>query len=153
MRLLEARRAVAPAEFMEVQGAGAAVQYLLDHEAYEVGIATGGWQAPAQVKLRHLSFPIHRFYASYADDKHNREAILDEALTKARQQHDITRVVYVGDALWDVQTTRNMGMPFIGIRHRNDLAVLQAAGAVDVLQDYRDLSRFEQLIEAAVPPR
>lgn len=154
VQLLEARRQTHPAEFKEVRGAVAAVQHLLAQDAYAVGIATGGWQAPAQVKLRHLGFPIERFYASYADNKHNREAILSEALAKAQAQHrNIDRVVYVGDALWDVRTTRNLEMPFIGIRHRNDVAVLEAAGAATVLQDYRDLALFERLIEAAVPPR
>lgn len=44
-------------------------------------------------------------------------------------------------------------MNFIGIRHRNDVAVLEAAGATAVLQDYRDLALFERLVEAATPPR
>lgn len=153
VQLLETRRQTCPTDFKEVRGAVTAVQHLLTQDAYEVGIATGGWQAPAHVKLRHLGFPIHRFYDSYADNKHSREAILSEALGKATQAHpNIEHVVYIGDALWDVQTTRNLAMNFIGIRHQNDVDVLRAAGATTVLQDFRDLSLFERLLEAATPP-
>lgn len=148
------RRAKTPEAFKEVPGAVAMVHHLLQTDGYEIGIATGGWMAPAQIKLNHLGFPIDQFYASYADNKVTREDILNESIHKARAQHqDISRIVYIGDAIWDVKTTRNMDLNFIGVRLKGDHGILQEAGAEHVIQDFQDQQRFLDLLTEAVPPR
>ncbi len=148
------RRKHTPEAFKEVPGAVEMVNHLLGTDGYEVGIATGGWMAPAQIKLNHLGFPIDRFYASYADNKVTREDIVNESIHKARGQHqDISRIVYIGDAIWDVKTTRNMDLNFIGVRLKGDHGVLQEAGAQHVIQDFQDQQQFLNLLSAAVPPR
>lgn len=153
VNLLKKKRLESPEDFAEVPGAVDAVNRLLTDNRYLLGIATGGWKAPASVKLNHLGFPIERFYDSYADDKESREAILAESLQKAKVDHpDIEHVVYVGDAIWDVQTTRNMQMNFLGIRHRGDIEFLRKAGAETVLQNFRNYGYFEELLHQAKPP-
>lgn len=150
---LQHKRSVMPEAFQEVPGAVDTVNHLLNTEQYVVGIATGGWQAPAQIKLRHLGFPIEQFYASYADNKVTREDILNESISLAKAVHpDIDRMVYIGDAIWDVKTTRNMGLNFVGVRLGGDLETLQEAGAQQVIQDYRDRSRFLESLQVAEPP-
>jgi len=154
VNLLEEKRQSSPEAFMEVPGAIQAVRSLQEDSDYLVGIATGGWQAPAQVKLKHLNFPMDDCFDSYADNKVTREDILSESIEKARAVHaDIERIVYVGDAIWDVKTTRNMGLNFIGLRLRGDFTVLQSAGANIVLKDYLDYNFFLESIQIAEPPK
>ena len=59
--------------------------------------------------------------AYYFDQARNgvftREAIIQEAIGHAQQDmQQIDRIVYIGDAEWDVITTRNLQIPFVGIR-------------------------------------
>ena len=103
---------------MEVPGARGVVEALVEDPRFCVGIATGGWERPATIKLKHLGFDTAPIFDSYADNKETREEILQEAIDKAKSVHGsaINRIVYIGDAHWDVRTTRNMGLNFIGIR-------------------------------------
>jgi phosphoglycolate phosphatase-like HAD superfamily hydrolase len=151
--LLKQKRGEAPQDFKEVPGAISAVDRLLENEDYVVGIATGGWMKPAVLKLNHLGFPLEQCYASFADNKFTREDILSESIDKARTVHtDIQKIVYVGDAIWDVHTTRNMQLNFIGVRLRGDHDVLKAEGAGTVLQNYIDYNFFLESIQTASPP-
>ena len=76
-----------------------------------------------------------------------------EAIEKAKSAHPgIGRMVYVGDAIWDVQTTRNMNLNFIGVRINGDVNVLERAGASIVIKDYLDYSSFQQAVHIARPP-
>jgi phosphoglycolate phosphatase-like HAD superfamily hydrolase len=151
--LLKQRRGEAPDEFREVPGAKSAVSRLLGNRKFAVGIATGGWRKPALLKLNHLGFPVAQFHASFADDKFTREDILSESIDKARSEHaDIKRIVYIGDAVWDVQTTRNMHLDFVGVRLRGDLEVLKKEGAGTVVQNFVDYNLFLESIRNAKPP-
>lgn len=153
VELLKQKRLATPEEFMEVPGAVDTVKRLIDDEKYILGIATGGWQAPATVKLHHLDFPIDKFHASYADFKDTREDIIAESIEKAQAAHGkINRVVYIGDAIWDVKTTRNMGIDFVGIRLKGDQEVLKQGGAGTVIQNYLDYGLFLRAVEEARPP-
>ncbi len=154
VELLKQKRVEAPEEFMEVPGAVNTVEQLLGDDQYVLGIATGGWQAPARVKLNHLGFSIDKFHASYADNKDTREAIVSESIEKARAAHEgIERIVYIGDAIWDVKTTRNMGIDFVGVRLKGDHEVLTREGAGTVIQDYLDHGRFLESVKEAKVPR
>jgi len=94
-------------------------------------------------------FVIH---ASYADNKVTREAILTESQDLALAVHGNLRTVYLGDAIWDIRTTRNLNMDFIGIRHRGDAEVLESQGATQVISDYRNVQGFLQMVDQATPP-
>jgi phosphoglycolate phosphatase-like HAD superfamily hydrolase len=151
--LLEERRRVAPHAFCEVPNARSTVERLLDDDRFHVGIATGGWLRPALLKLAHVGIPAHRLIMSCADGKETREAIIGEVWLQTEIQGlKYSRSVYVGDALWDVQTTRRMNLNFVGIRRRGDFEVLQTVGATVVLKDYVDYQGFLQALETAAPP-
>lgn len=141
-----------PAEFREVPGAKRTLERLTADENYGVGIATGGWQKPAQFKLRHLGINYDGMYDGYADNAVTREDIIRRALDKT-EKYGYQRVVYVGDAIWDVRTTRNMSLPFVGIRRRGDYEVLTKAGAQCILQDYSDYDAFLEAVKEAKVPR
>ncbi len=151
---LEQKRVESPEEFKEVPGARQAVENLLNDDRFAVGIATGGWQRPAAVKLRHVGIDYTNIFDSYADYKVTRDDIINESIANARLQHnDFQRIVYVGDAIWDVTTTRNMNLPLIGIRLKGDHHVLGNEGATHILQDYSDYGMFLEMVEGAEVPR
>ena len=54
---LQKERWLQPHNFQEVPGAAQCWQQLLADERFVLGIATGGWRAPAQVKLSHVGIP------------------------------------------------------------------------------------------------
>lgn len=154
MNYLRASRRERPEQFMQIPGASTLVQRLLEDQRFELGIATGGWKAPAQIKLSHVSVPHQHMVLTGADGKTTREEILEETRelsTAAGRSFD--KIVYVGDATWDVRTTRNLDWSFVGIRHRGDAAVLKKAGADIVLRDYEHYDTFVKAVAEARPPR
>lgn len=86
---------------------------------FAVGIATGGWGHTARMKLAHAGFnPEHAVLVS-SDDGHERTAIMRKCLdTLNAKGNSFQRNVYVGDAEWDVQSTRELGWHFIGVGPR-----------------------------------
>lgn len=154
MNYLEQSRRERPRHFMQVPGASSLVQRLLEDERFGVGIATGGWKAPAQIKLGHIRLPYERIVLTGADGKTTREEILEETRElSSADGRSFDKVVYIGDAPWDVSTTRNLNWPFVGIRHRADDEVLLRAGADIVLRDYAGYDTFVKAVQEAQPPR
>ena len=151
---MQQKRVETPEEFKEVPGARQTVDRLLSDDKFAVGIATGGWQRPAQFKLRHIGIDYTNIFDSYADYKETRDDIVNESIDNARKQHsDFQRIVYVGDAVWDVKTTRDMNLPLIGIRRNGDRHILEDEGATHILQDYSDYGAFMDMVEVAGVPK
>jgi len=151
--LLEHKRKVSPDDFREVPGAKSMIAYLLSSDQHLVGIATGGWRRPAAIKLKHVGIDHTHIYDSYADGLYTREEILQVSIDKARAAHKIDHIVYIGDALWDVRTTRNMQLNFIGIRHKGDAHILKEAGADFIFENYSDQKAFLETLLVCQPPR
>jgi phosphoglycolate phosphatase-like HAD superfamily hydrolase len=152
--LLRDKRHHSPEDYQAIPGARQAVGQLAEQEGYLVGVATGGWRQPAEVKLEHVGIRIAPRLFSGADGKAEREAILEEVIARARESHGsaLRKIVYVGDAEWDVRTTRNLQLAFIGLRRLGDCEMLHREGARHVIQDFTDFDRFRQLLEEACPP-
>ncbi len=151
--LLEERRRVEPMEFSEVPHARRAVERLLADERFVVGIGTGGWLRPAYVKLAHVKIPVHSLVVAGADGHEKREGIITQVMEEVSQTTEVDRTVYVGDAIWDVETTRRMDMNFIGIRRDGDFEVLRNAGSSVVLKDFSNFEIFLEAIFEAEPPK
>jgi phosphoglycolate phosphatase-like HAD superfamily hydrolase len=143
-------RSANPAQFCEIPGAARLWHHLEADERYLPGIATGGWQRPAAIKLAHVGIPPTQPFAGYANDKFSRVDILNEAINKARAAHAIDRIIYVGDASWDVTTTKKMNLPLIGIRRAGDHHSLHDLGAERVITDYSDPQSFFDHLHAAL---
>lgn len=152
-RLTEARQQE-PFHFREIPGARELLEYLQQQQDVLLGIATGGWAASAELKLRHVGIRLgEHLPVSAADGHHTREAIIGHALGIANNRHpEISRVVYVGDAIWDVETTRQLNMDFVGIRHRGDHHVLRQIGANTVIETYNPFEIFWSAVQNARPP-
>lgn len=145
--LMSQRRVEAPHDFCEVPGAKQIINDLLSDDQYTVGIATGGWKRPALFKLDYIGIDIEPIYDSYADEKHTREEILQESIDNASSDHIIDKIIYIGDAVWDVKTTNSMQLPLIGIRRDGDHEVLRDLGVQHVLTDFTDSTGFQRLLQ------
>lgn len=153
MDLLRRRRQATPDAFCSIPGARDLVHRLHDDQNFAVGIATGGWQRPATIKLDHVKINRRPIFLRGADGFHRREDILETVRKQALKKHPrIQKVVYVGDAKWDVTTTRNLQMDFIGIRRGGDHDHLLQEGATQVISDYQDFDAFFTAVERALPP-
>lgn len=135
-----------PGAYREVPGAAAFWRRLEAKSDALVGVATGGWQRPASIKLSHIGLPPSPPYGAYANDKFSRVDILQEAINRATVEHHLEKVIYFGDALWDVTTTRKMQLPMVGVRRRGDHGILREHGHEDIITDYSDPEQVESLL-------
>lgn len=152
LQRLHQNRRQAPQHYREIPGARRMMEQLYATAGFQVAVATGGWAAPARIKLRHVGIDPDGMVLTGGDAKTTREEILQQSIDQVQGTFPVEKVVYVGDAIWDVRTTRKMGLQFVGVRYRNDREVLQQAGARHVIQDFGDYHHFlEQVAQAAVP--
>lgn len=150
---IEEARVHRPQEFQPVPGVKSLVQRLIETDAYEIAVATGGWGAPARVKLGHVGLLTTELVIAAADGNPTREDIIQQAIRECKQKdYNWDRMVYVGDASWDVKTCRNMNLPFIGIRRAGDHDKLLDLGASHVFSDYHEELSFLKAIEGAKVP-
>jgi len=150
---IQAKRKSNPEEFKEVKNSRKTIELLTADSCYEVGIATGGWQQPAMVKLNHLNIPTNQLHMSFADGNPTREDIIRGVFKQTDALNvEFEKIVYVGDAPWDVSTTRNMNLPLIGVRREGDFEKLTTLGAQIIISDYKDYDAFLQAIEDAKVP-
>lgn len=151
---IKVKREEQPHEFKEVPNARKMIEHLLRNDIYEVGIATGGWRRPAIVKLNHIGIPTSDLHMSFADGNPTREDIINGVLLQTdAKEMSFEKIVYVGDAAWDVRTTRNMDIPFIGVRREGDADFLKQLGADTVIRDYKDINLFLSSIESSKVPK
>ena len=98
------------------KGAIHLIDKLLTSDGYEVGVATGGWEHTAKMKLHHAGFNLRNTVLTSSDDGDERVAIMKKCqLALGNCFH---RIVYIGDADWDMQATHKLGWHFIGIGPR-----------------------------------
>lgn len=139
-----------PQFFVEVPGAGAAIKNLRQHPDWAVAIASGGWQASAVFKLSKAGIAVDGLPATFADHGVTREVILAAVLVMARhtyQQQHFSRIVYIGDGVWDVRTARYLNLDFVGVASGDHEAVLRAEGARAIIQDFTNVDRFRHILE------
>lgn len=111
---------------------------------HAVALASGAWRASARLKLHAAALPTDDFPAAFSDDDSTREGIcrISRQRAEARCGRRFERVVYVGDGVWDVRTSRHLGFGFIGIGRDAGADKLRAEGASRVVPDFRDAQAF-----------
>ncbi len=153
--LVEAAYDDAPHKFQPVEGSIRAVQTLLEHPNWTVSFASGGWGVSSSFKLSTLGIEAAKHPAAFGDIHSDRLTLVRAAIDAAREQAEtehFDHIVSIGDAIWDVETARILGLPFIGIASWMAADRLANAGASHVLDHYGDLDHFETcLTEARIP--
>jgi phosphoglycolate phosphatase-like HAD superfamily hydrolase len=151
--LLRQALTTSPERFAAVPGAPGLVSEL-ESAGWDVALATGGWSASAQLKLGEVDPALLRVAFASASDAESREEIvlLAQQRAAARSGSSYSRVVSIGDGLWDVRTARALDMPFIGIATGGRADELRRAGASVVLPDFLDRpTLLDALATASIP--
>lgn len=139
----------------EVAGASRLIERLRYDSQWCAAIASGSWQATAQIKLAAAGIDAAGLPAAFADDSHDRSEILSLAIQRAREQYQsdgFQKVVYVGDGIWDVAAARRQGVGFLGVGGSATTELLMRAGAARILGDFTQIQAvFQALDEARIP--
>ena len=90
-------------------------------------------------KLRAGSIDFEGIPAGFAEDGISREEIVLAAIDRASDHTGATfsRILSIGDGLWDIKTAANLGLDFLGI-DAEGTGKLKEAGAEHVMTDYSD---------------
>lgn len=127
-----------PSQFLEVNGAKILIKFLkeLDHP---LGIATGGWEESAKLKLDAAGIEIEDLGFSNSSRFKTRQDILKDVIFQLSDDRDFepTDIIYFGDGMWDMLTCRKMGIHFIGIDYDGNQK-LKDAGVIPVFKDFSD---------------
>lgn len=153
-RLREERRE-RPDGFRAIPGAAVAWSALRDPASgWSVALGSGGWRATSFLKLEAAGLVVDGVPGAFADDALSRGDILAKSQERAEEAvgRRSERVVYVGDALWDVRTCAAARVPFVGIGRGDRARRLRDAGAPLVLPDLENRDRLLDALAGATVP-
>ena len=139
--------------FREIQGALRMLELLADDPQWRIAIATGCFRESAFLKLEAAGIPFSGFPLASGDDGITRGEIIKQAIASGEAYYEaksFSRIVYVGDAVWDVRTSKALHVPFVGIG--KNATRLDVEGARYVFPDYLNPGPFIQCLNNAQPP-
>lgn len=139
--------------FREIQGAYRMLELLANDPQWRIAIATGCFRESALLKLEAAGIPSSGFPLASGDDGITRGEIIKRAIARGEMYYDagsFSKIVYVGDAVWDVRTSKALHIPFVGIGE--NAPRLGAEGARHIFPDYLNLALFVQCLNDAEPP-
>ena len=94
-----------PHAVREIAGAKRLVERLLELPNVRVGIATGGWEPTARLKLGHVGIDLRRVGFASSSDARARTEIMQLAAQRALQGGAFERATYFGDGAWDLRAS------------------------------------------------
>jgi len=154
-RFVESLRCAAkgdPQLFAPIPGAPRAVEALRGRRDVALALATGGWEEAARLKLATAGFPWPEIPMASSNDSDEREEIMILAHERARGAYQVnafdTRTL-IGDGIWDVRASRNLGYHFIGIASGEQAHRLRAEGARLILESYENLHELMKRLRCA----
>ena len=118
---------------------------------WAIALATGGWFDSACMKLEAINLDFGKFPMASADDSISREEIVKTAISRAKEKYavaDFEKIVCIGDGIWDVLTSVQLQLPFVGVE--NGRGVLQDMGIE--LVDFTDFDKFLAALNNATIP-
>ena len=124
--------------YRAVPGAGDFLRHMRD-TGHAVGIATGCWQSSARLKLQRAGIPFEGLPLASASEAVSRSEIMCIAhshLLEKFAQTSFERVLYFGDAPWDVRATSQLGWELVGIG--SNIRALQELKVAHTFADYLD---------------
>ena len=126
---LRAGHSLDPTAIRAFGGAVDLVSALQASPDFRVAIATGCWKETGHFKLKTSGFDLTNIPFASASDCYSRADIISLAAQRAGMS--VEHAVYVGDGLWDLRATRQLGIPFIGVGRK--VEALRQAGAEHTL--------------------
>lgn len=135
--------------FAEIRGAFDFIK-ALQAEAVAIAFATGGWKTSAGHKLKKIGIDLNLFPHATSDDHYTRKDILTHAIQRAKRFYgkDFSKIIYVGDGVWDYEVAGLLNIDFIGVDHLQ-IGRLKQCGATKVYKDFTDIaSIFKNILTA-----
>jgi phosphoglycolate phosphatase-like HAD superfamily hydrolase len=105
----------APGAVREISGAKRLVERLLELPGVRVGVATGGWEPTALLKLAHVGIDVARLGFASGSDACARTDIMRLAAQRALRGATYGRATYFGDGVWDQRASAELGYDFIAV--------------------------------------
>ena len=124
-----------PDAIREIAGAKRLVERLLELPNVRVGVATGGWEPTARLKLAHVGIELGRLGFASSSDAPARTEIMQLAARRAMQGGAFERATYFGDGAWDRRASAALGYDFIAV-----------GGAVPHHVSYTDLQDTDAIL-------
>ncbi|MEJ8569726.1 HAD family hydrolase [Elongatibacter sediminis] len=141
LQLLDDTFAREPESFTATPGLFDWIDRKLGATPESIAIATGGWSHTALFKLRCAGLDRYALPLATSDDCVSRTGIMETARSRlAGTDADAGPTTYIGDGLWDLAASRELGWSFIGIARGSAADRLRAAGAESVLPDFHALT-------------
>jgi len=102
------------------------------------GIATGGWEHSARLKLKLSGLDRFELPLASSDDAVKRTDIMRIAAlrTLGHAATENTAFTYVGDGVWDLRASRELDWAFVGIASGARALLLESAGAAVVRENF-----------------
>jgi len=124
-------------QFQEIKGALNFIQYLKEKSNLAIGIATGGWEKSANLKLKSIGIDSAEFVISNSNHFKTREGILSKTIRNLKENwnNKIDRIIYFGDGTWDFLTCEKLNIEFIGIDNSKNNK-LKEIGAKTIFNDF-----------------
>ena len=138
LELLKAASHRQPEHFLPLPGVKSWLEAVQAHENVCAGIATGGWEHSARLKLGLAGLDRFNLPLASSDDAIPRAEIMQIAAQRTlhRQPVDEAVFTYVGDGPWDLQAAQKLDWRFIGIAGGERAKQLRQAGAVHIQTDF-----------------
>ena len=137
-----------PHYFQANPGASELMASLCSMENIAVALATGCWQNSALLKLETAGIVFKNIPLASADDSYERESIMIRAYERAKAHENrasFDSVTYVGDAIWDLTASNNLGYSFIAVGTRNQTE-LRNRGVIHIMDDLIDKDYFFKIL-------
>jgi len=137
-QLLETAFDRQPGHFTPFAGVTQWLEAVTGNDQVYAGIATGGWEHSARLKLRLSGLDRFCLPLASSDDAISRTAIMQIAAqrTLGHQTGKQADFTYVGDGTWDLQASRALDWKFIGIAAGARAEQLRLAGADQITQNF-----------------
>lgn len=127
---------------------------MLRERGWGIALATGAWRRAAEFKLAAAGIHAAGIPIATAEDGPARVAIVRVAIARAERCYAATcsRIVAIGDAVWDVHTARALALPFVGVAQGARADRLRAIGATRVIPDYSAVLDVMKILEESRTP-
>ncbi|NOR18670.1 MAG: HAD hydrolase-like protein [Xanthomonadales bacterium] len=139
LQLLQAAASSNPAQFTALPGVCDWLEAVSKNAMVHAGIATGGWERSASMKMKLSGLDRFNLPLASSDDAAPRTEIMRNAAQKTFiEPLDFEAdYIYIGDRIWDLQASQELGWGFIGIATGAPATLLQQAGATHIQPDFR----------------
>jgi phosphoglycolate phosphatase-like HAD superfamily hydrolase len=138
VKLLEDAFLLEPKHFKPLPGVCEWLKAVNESDHVHTGIATGGWEKSARLKLKLSGLDRFDLPLASSDDAVSRTGIMQIAAQRilGDQRVNLKAFTYVGDGAWDLQASRELGWNFVGIADGARAEQLKLSGADLIIKNF-----------------